>query len=865
MTKQSQMMKRTLAMVLGFIMLIGMSVTGFAYNVSSDLAGTKYEDAGAVLGALGIMVGDPDGNFRPDDGIKRSEFAKIAIHTMGLEDSAEASQGSNRFLDVTSDYWANGYINVAANQNLIVGDPDGNFRPEDRISYQEAVTILIRMLGYELAAEAKGGYPHGYLQVANQYGFTKNAAGSGSEVTKRGTAALLTYNALTIGMMEQTGFGSNSNFEITDKTVLKEYLSTERFQGQVTGNYYTKLTSASGLEKNQIEIDSVVYETTDENAANYLGYRVSYYVRTDDNGDKTVILVRPENGRNKTLAIDGANIETVEAGRINYWQNKDTDKATKFVKIAASAKMIYNGTFVTFDEAKIKENGTLAGNVQLLDADSDDTYDVVFVNEYKNLVVDGISNLSYTVTDKYGNPSLSFDPEETGVKFSLTDKNGNPFKFEDLKEWMVISYLENEAQDVLKATVITDKAEGAVVEMEGDKFKIGDKFYQKADNYTGEIKLDDEGTFFLDIRGRIAAVNTNSTLSDKYAYLLDAAEADGMDDHIDLKLYTMSGEVVILSSHDKISLNGGIREAAKTVLEKLKADGKVTKQLITYELNSDGKLTKLNTAEDVSGSGVTINKDKFVMNYKGDNTAYKKTSSKLGSYVITDSTLVFDIPATATNSDDYAIKNKSMFEDGGLYDVEIYDAGEDLTAKVIIVKNSTGLTSNESPIAVINKISQSRNDKGEIVDKLYAAHNGQMIALETAEKGILVNGEGEQLKAGDVIQFRTNSQGAIDKITVLFEVANKATEFSKTDGDMRLIYGKVDRKFASSINVTVNGGSVENFALDGVKVVSVDTTKSSTQVKLADAGDIQKYDAKSPRLVLIREYKDQVQEIVIVR
>ena len=865
MTQKSQMMKRTMAMLLGFVMLIGMSVTGFAYNVSSDLAGTKYEDAGAVLGALGIMVGDPDGNFRPDDGIKRSEFAKIAVHVMGLEASAEASQGATRFLDVAEDYWANGYINVASNQQLIVGDPDGNFRPEDRISYQEAVTILTRMLGYELAAEAKGGYPHGYLQVANQYGFTKNAAGSGTEVTKRGTAAILTYNALTIGMMEQTGFGSNSNFEITDKTVLKEYLSTERFSGQVTGNYYTKLTAASGLEENQIEIDSVVYETTDENAANYLGYRVNYYVRTDDNGDKTVILVRPEAGRNKVMLIDGANIETVEADRINYWQNKDTDKATKYAKISASAKMIYNGTFVSFDEAKIKENGTLAGNVELLDMDSDDTYDVVFVNEYKNLVVDGTSNLSYTVTDKYGNPSLSFDPEEVGVKFSLTDKNGNPFKFEDLKEWMVISYLENEAQDVLKATVITDTVSGAVVELEGDKYKIDGNFYQKAENYTGEIKLDDEGTFFLDIRGRIAAVNTNSALSDKYAYLLDAAEADGMNDHIDLKLYGMNGEVVILSSHDKISLNGGSREAAKTVLEKLKADGKVTKQLITYELNSDGKLTKLNTAEDVSGSGVTIVKDKFVMNYKGDNTSYKKTSSKLGSYVITDSTLVFDIPATATNSDDYAIKNKSMFEDGGLYDVEIYDAGEDLTAKVVIVKNSTGLTNSESPIAVVNKISQSRNEKGEIVDKLYAAHNGQMIALETSEKGILVNGEGTQLKAGDVIQFRTNSQGVIDKISVLFEVDDKATEFTKTDGDMRLVYGKVDRKFASSINVTVNGGSVENFSLDGVKVVSVDTTKSSTQVKLADAGDIQKYDAKSPRLVLIREYKDQVCEIVIVR
>ncbi len=252
MTKQSQFMKKTMAMLLGVIMLIGMSVSAFAYNVSADLEGTKYEDAGAVLGALDIMVGDPDGNFRPDDGIKRSEFAKIAIHVMGLETSAEASQSTTKFLDVAPDYWANGYINVAANQQIIVGDPDGNFRPEDRISYQEAVTILTRMLGYELAAEAKGGYPQGYLQVANQYGFTKNAAGSGPEVTKRGIAAILTYNALTIGMMEQTGFGSNANFEITDKTVLKEYLSTERFSGQVTGNYYTTLTSASGLEADQI-------------------------------------------------------------------------------------------------------------------------------------------------------------------------------------------------------------------------------------------------------------------------------------------------------------------------------------------------------------------------------------------------------------------------------------------------------------------------------------------------------------------------------------------------------------------------------------------------------------------------------------
>ena len=865
MTKQSQAMKKTVAFLLGLVMVLTMAVSAFAYTVSTDLAGTKYEEAGAVLGALGIMVGDPDGSFRPDDGIKRSEFSKIVVHAMGLEHSAEAAKGQTKYHDVSVDYWANGYINVASNHKLVVGDPDGNFRPEDRISYQEAITILVRMLGYELVAESKGGYPAGYLQVANQYGFTKNAAGSGAEVTKRGVAAILTYNALTIGMMEQTGFGSNTNFEITDKTILKENLSTEKFQGQITGNHYTKLTAASGLDKDQIEIDGVVYKTADAQAGDFLGYRVNYYLKTDDIGDKTVILVRPETGKNKELVIDGSNIETVDADRINYWQNKETDKATKYAKISASAKMIYNGVAVSYDEAKLKENGTLAGTVKLLDTNADDTYDVVFVNEYQNLVVDTTSSLSYTVSDKYGNPSLTFDPEESGVKFSLTDKLGKEFKFEDLKEWMVISYLKSESEDVIRAIVVTDKVSGAVTEIEDDKYKIDGSFYQIADNYKGTVKLDDEGTFYLDVRGNIAAVDTNSTLSDKYAYLIDAAEADGMDDHVDFKLFNLKGEIEILSSKDKISYNGGTKEAAKTVLEKLKSDGKVTKQLITYEVDSDGKIIKLNTATDVSGSGIAINKDKFSLNFKGEETLYKKASSKLGSFVITDSTIVFDIPKTATSSDEYAIKNKGMFEDEGLYDVEIYDVGEDLTAKIVLVKNSTGLTNAESPIAVVNKISQYRNEKGDIVDKLYAAHNGQMIALETAEKGLLVNGSGQQLKAGDIIQFRTNTQGAIDRITVLFEVKDKATEFSKTEGDMRLTYGKVDRKFATSINVTVNGGTVENFSLDGVKVISVDTTKSSNQVKLADAGDIQKYDVKSPRLVFIREYKDVVQEIVIVR
>ena len=141
----------------------------------------------------------------------------------------------------------------------------------------------------------------------------------------------------------------------------------------------------------------------------------------------------------------------------------------------------------------------------------------------------------------------------------------------------------------------------------------------------------------------------------------------------------------------------------------------------------------------------------------------------------------------------------------------------------------------------------------------------EKVELETSESGILVNADGEKLKEGDVIQYRTNSQGAIDKITVLFEIKDKETEFKTTSGDMELIYGKVERKFADSINVSVNGGTVENYSLKGVKVVSVDTDKIANIVSISDAGEIQKFDELSPRRVLIRVYDHTVQEIVIVK
>lgn len=862
-SKKFRSVKKVIGCALSFSMAFSAMSTAFAFDIDEALRGTNYEEAAHVLGSLGIMVGDPDGSFRAEDGLKRSEFAKIAVHALGLEESAEAAQNRQIFNDVATDYWANGYINVAHEQGIVIGDPNGDFRPEDEILYQEAATVLVRMAGYEPAADAKGGYPQGYLSVANQYGFTKNATGSATSVIKRGVVANMTNNTLTIGIMEQTGFGSNTNFEITDKTILKQHLDTEKLSGQVTANYFTSLKNSAGLEKGNIEIDNVIYKTTDNNAQNLLGQNVDYYLQTKNN-ESIVILALSQKGKNEVMLIAGDDIESVSDNKINYWKNKDTDSTTKNVRYEADALMIHNGISKDFDSSLIKGNGELRGEIALLDNDSNGIYDIIFVNEYKNLVVESTSKLSYTISDKYGNKSLQLDPENSSLKFVLQNEGGAEVEFDDLKEWQVISYLGSNEDGVVIATVTEKVVEGTISEVRDDEFKIGDKFYKVADNYTDSINLDDTGLFYLDIMGRIAAVDAEASLSGNYSYLINATASTDMNDYIKLKLFTKDGTIKIFETTEKVKFNGTTKITSAEALKKLQnSDGEIVKQMVTFETNADGKITRINTAKDITSDTIKVDKENFVKNYESDKAVYNKTSGKLGLVKVTDSTIIFDIPKGA-DEEDYAIKDKSMLDHDGEYDVEVFDVTEDLSAKVILVKNSTGIANVESPVAVINKITTTTNSKGEKVEKVYVAYNGEMTSFETSEAGVLVNEEGKQLSNGDIIQFRTNSSGAIDKITVLFEVKNKGTEFTKTDGDMSIYYGRVEKKFSDSINLSVNG-KIENFSIKDAKVVSVDTEKTSNTVSIASAGDIQKYDELSPRRVFVRVYDDVVQEIIIVK
>lgn len=165
--------KKFIASVLTSIMTFSMAATVAMASIPSDVANTKFEEAAEVLGVLEVMVGDTEGTFRPDATIIRSEVAKVAVALSGLTEVANVTSAQSKYPDVPKGHWATGFINVATDQKMVIGDTEGTFRPDADITYQEAVTILVRALGYEPQAQAKGGYPTGYLVTASDIGLTK--------------------------------------------------------------------------------------------------------------------------------------------------------------------------------------------------------------------------------------------------------------------------------------------------------------------------------------------------------------------------------------------------------------------------------------------------------------------------------------------------------------------------------------------------------------------------------------------------------------------------------------------------------------------------------------------------------------------
>lgn len=113
----------------------------------------------ATANVKGLLRGDPDGKFRPNDPLRRAELVAAAIRFMNQEQAALGWRGGLEFEDsaeVEARFsWAKGYLGHAAELSLV--PEDGRFNPGGEASRLWATELLVKALGLDEEAQSRMG------------------------------------------------------------------------------------------------------------------------------------------------------------------------------------------------------------------------------------------------------------------------------------------------------------------------------------------------------------------------------------------------------------------------------------------------------------------------------------------------------------------------------------------------------------------------------------------------------------------------------------------------------------------------------------------------------------------------------------
>ncbi len=904
-------MKRIVAVVLSFMMCFGIMQSAFAFT---DVPGdANYGEAIEVLSALEILKGDPEGTFRPNDTITRAEFAAVICRALGLGDAAVGIGGSTRYYDVPQGHWATGYINMATQQGIINGDPEGTFRPEDPVLYEEAVKMVVATLGYTPAAMRDGGYPTGFITIASQERILKNVTGTNGSRAPRSMVAQMTFNALEVPIMAQTTFTQGAGYITYEKTdrMLLDNLDVEKMEGtvvQVPGS------TTNRTEKNQITFDvdrryeyingnRVYYNVQNfnqkmdvgkTNAMDYLESYCSVYVRGMDEDEAVIIAIYPKNGKTTFMEIEDVNINTAKLdelttrGRLYYYDKSYSSSREQSVYLDQSQiTYYYNGTKengATIDDIKNQLDKGINGVIRLVNNDNDSEYDVVFIYDYTDIVVEDVNLKNYRILGKNNGGSLYLDNTEPDASFTI-EKNGREIELSDIRKDDVLSYYGRvEDRKLLSGKVIVSPnsvVEGSITSYSPDDNEIEvdyEKFEYKPENFTErDLKVGNYGMFYLNFRNIIIGSDTKIMLSNtKFGFITKIGTSGGISASLEARMLTADGNWVTYNFANKVIVNGADNSINATSLmddsvwnEYKPTDWSCTEpvtnvrkvySLVTYTVDSKNQIKRINF--DLTNTNVTG--DDY--QYKAFNSSYNAVAESLGGIYTTGSTLIFDVPQNNrynADENDIVLGKADALIDDMTYSGNAFIDRDSREALAIVGSNLVGNINYAQPVMVVSGVKTVASDDGDVV-ALSGYQNSEAVSDVRYEKSeVTIHNETgisgvSGIQKGDVITYTTLPNGRIKDASVLFRpstmieqdmVINRNTPggaitYLTTNDSTRttFLYGLVRKISGRRIDIAYDDtyAEVESFAAKaGVNVVLYDGINySNARVSMADIADI---------------------------
>ena len=224
--------------------LVSMLPLGVFAASFTDVKGNEYYARSAsALADKGILSGYTDGTFGADKYITRAEMATMICRMLGQKSIAKTTTS---FSDVKREHWASGFVKYAADNGIINGDGDGKFRPEDYVKYEEAIKLAVCAIDYDRCLMPSAlDWSAPYIEIAKANGITNNLKGRKGSYVTRGDVAVMVYNALNVQSSTTLSVPSiiQASTSIADAQFIK-HTGSLTYTGQV--NQYTFTPTVSG-------------------------------------------------------------------------------------------------------------------------------------------------------------------------------------------------------------------------------------------------------------------------------------------------------------------------------------------------------------------------------------------------------------------------------------------------------------------------------------------------------------------------------------------------------------------------------------------------------------------------------------------
>ena len=593
----------------------------------------------AFLKAVGVL----NETFRPASEMSKAEFVTMIIKTLYPDSdfSAAYDYDSYIFKDVDRRHEAFAYIKACKDLNIINGNPEGYFYPDQAVSMNEAIVILVNALGYTRHAIAYGGYPTGYLSIAMQSGILKGI--DVSSTVNGALAAKLLYNALfadLVGVESINETGVSIRID-SSKNLLSERLGIKEYDVQLTDNGITSLTGDSiGSDERVVFTDFSTMEQitayiNDSKVTEYLGSRLKVFIRYNKESGRDELVYFTPHRNSREITLPAYQVIASNKNTIEYEEEKNADKTKKISFASSGPAIVLNGiriTNQTLDELLPKD-----GLLHAVDLEGDGRYDFLEIfsfNIYSGEKLDMARNL---VSDSIGadgdsirclfNPAGSLDLSSDTASYRIVHSDID--SLDQLLKHDIVSVAEApepiDGKTFYFLLISQNSVQGTAdyVSPANNEISVGNKTYEVSSSLTGvqpkyldHIAFDQEMDFMLDVQGKIAYIVNYASSSKNYGYLIGAMEEEGIEDCVKVKLFTKEGQVITAPIASKATIDGARCEGRQQIMEALKKrpsgstpiagapsyDSYVERPVL-YHINADGEINKLDTDTPNEESG----------------------------------------------------------------------------------------------------------------------------------------------------------------------------------------------------------------------------------------------------------------------